>query len=214
MILNGKAFVDLKKLPGRSDLAYLATASATKKIIFSGQTAYTFFVENYAACRQYLQQMSSVNAAVLKKYVDVETMDGYRNALGLGDPDAGAKRSTDERQVNLELMAWASSSKDLGRKLIETNTAMRIQKSYPPHLDFFLQPPMASPALNMPDFKSRFTKGLSSTAEAAKVSSYDSGEIFKFSCLLSWSFSDTLMVSFSSRPKLATDIILEVWRFL
>jgi len=151
--------------------------SAIKAQTLFDLSGYTFFVENYSMCRQYLTQLSAVNASVLKKYIDVETMDGYRAALSLdnGKKVEDERSMSDERKVNLELSAWANSSRDLGKKLSETNTLMRIEKSLPPNLEFFVQQSMTSSALNKPGFKHQFLRGLSSPTEAAKFVNYDSG---------------------------------------
>jgi hypothetical protein len=149
--------------------------------------AYNFYVESYSTCRQYLQILSTINPTVLKKYIDTEVMDGYRCALNIEKIDIDAN-TTDDRRVNLELSAWASCSGDLGQKLSQSNSLMRLEKSYPPNLEFFIQQQQqqssASTApIRSTDFKSRFLQGLSSQSELEAIVSYDSGKIDSLSCV-------------------------------
>ena len=162
----------------RNDVGWInLEQSAIKAQTLFDLAGYTFFVENYSTCRQYLMQLETVNASVLKKYINVDTMDGYRAALSLDDVKYVEEHKTmaDERKANLELNAWANCSKDLGRKLSETNTLMRVEKCLPPNLEFFVQQPMTSLVLNNSNFKYQFLKGLSTPAETAKLINSDSG---------------------------------------
>lgn len=134
-------------------------------------SAYTFFVENYPACRHYLQNLATVSPAVLKKYVDVETMEGYLCALSL------RQTTIDKKLPPARPVGSDNWPKELGQRSFDPIS--RLERGFPPHLEFFIQPPMTSQLLNKPDLKSRFLKVLASPAEAAKLTSYDSRkEIF------------------------------------
>ena len=128
-------------------------------------SAYTFFVENYPACRQYLQKLSTVSAGVLRKYIDVETMEGYLCALSLSD-----QKLPPPREKVDGCNVWP---KELGRQSFEPE--LRLKRGFPPALEFFLHPPMTSQLLKGTDLKSRFLKVLASPTEATALINYDSG---------------------------------------
>ena len=153
--------------------------SATLAQTLYDLVAYNFFTESYAACRQYIQMLSTISAEVLKKYTDVETMEGYRCALNI---DSNGKKSvdinTDDGRINLELSAWANCNRELGRKLSDSNAVLRMQKSYPPNFEFFNQQQASSSvsgSKQSADFKVRFFQCLSSQDEISSIVSYDSG---------------------------------------
>jgi hypothetical protein len=139
--------------------------------------AYNFYIESYGACRHYLQMLSSISTDVLKKYTDVETMQGYRCALNIDSNDKkSADINTDDRRINLELSAWANCNRELGRKMSECNAPLRMEKSYPPNFEFFnQQQTRVSESKPAADFKSRFFQCLSSQEEINQLVSYDAG---------------------------------------
>ena len=97
----------------------------------------------------------------------METMEGYLCALSLKASDNNKKLTP------LQQVGNAGWPKELTQKSLDP--MFRLERGFPPHLEFFLQPPMTSPLLSKPDLKSRFLRVLASPVEAAKLTSYDSG---------------------------------------
>ena len=163
--------------------------SATLAQTLFDLVAYNFFIESYSICRQYLQTLSKIKQTVLKKYIDMEVMEGYRCALSVDNTEKSeVERNSDDRRINLELSAWANCNRDLGRKLSESNVTMRIEKSYPPNFEYFvLVPKQASSAKGQhpaTDFRRRFFTALASPDEISSIINYDSGSGWIFSLFI------------------------------